>query len=441
MIFKHYLSILFFLSFTSYAQIGLVDHLEDIEKNDLKEILANKYLRVLTTKNAFDYYIYQGYHKGYQYEMVKQFVKYLNSKYLKKSKIKIQFDMIPVEYDDLIPMLKEGKGDIIASNLTQTNHRRKQVAFSIPYLKVNEVLIKNKNIKTVKSVFVRQSSSYYESLKKTHYTVKTVLEELTTVNIIELVSHGKYPATIADSYLADISLRVFNNIEVVKPISAIRSISWGVRFNSKNLLKELNQFIPTIKQGSFLGNLYKKRYFQNVSRILQNKKENRISKFDRPIKKFAKIYSWDWRLLVSMCFQESRFNPDLHNKWGAIGLFQIKQMTANEPYVGIAHIKGKQNIENNIHAGIKYLSWINKRYFKYKKKIKQKDKIRLSLAAYNAGPRRVLRAMKLAKRMKLNPHKWFRNVELAMAELHYMEPVTYVSEINKRYVSYKLLGF
>jgi membrane-bound lytic murein transglycosylase MltF len=261
------------------------------------------------------------------------------------------------------------------------------------------------------------------------------------VNLIELVSLGQYEATVSDTVYTKISKSVFNNITILKtPLKSNQKIAWAVRKKSSNLLEEVNLFIPKIKNGSYLGNMLKKRYFNDVSRTLNNQKLKRISKFDTLLKKYAKIYKWDWRLLASLCFQESRFNQKITNKWGAIGLFQIKQMTANEPYINIPNISGIKNVEHNIHAGVKYLSWIKNRYFS-KKSIPLKDQYRLTMAAYNAGPARVRKAIKLAKKLKLNPNKWFRNVEYAMAHMRKLEPVYYVSEINKRYVSYKILGY
>jgi len=420
----------------------LSSHINYQMYNDLDDIIKNRYIRFLTPKNAFNYYIYQGKHKGYQYELVKKFMDHLNKKYTKKNEIKIQFEIIPVDNNKLIPMLNEGKGDIIAANLTKTQGRGKLISFSTPYLQADELIVRNKNIKKVETVYVRKSSSYFESLNKSKYITKTVPETLDTVNIIELVSLGKYPATVADTSFARISEKVFKNIVVeAKPLAPRRNISWGVRKGSKQLLAEINLFIPKVKKGSFLGNLLKRKYFNDVSRILKDQKEQRISKYDSLIKKYALKYGWDWRLLVSLCYQESHFNPNINNRWGAIGLFQIKQMTANEPYINIPNIKGLKNIENNIHAGVKYLSWIKNRYFDKNKDIEEKDKFRFTLAAYNTGPARLRRAIKLAKKLKLNHNKWFRNVELAMAKMRKTEPVNYVSEINKRFISYKLLGY
>ncbi len=437
----------------------LSDHLDHVRFGGLKRILKERYVRVLTTRNSFDYYIYQGKPKGIQYEMVREFVKHLNKKYAKgKNQPKIQYEMIPVDYDQLIPLLKQGKADLIAAGLTVTPAREKKILFSKPYRLVDEVIVTRKELAeepvTGKTFYVRKSSSYYESIKKYNRSVKRkwrvktsfASEELNTENIIELVSLGKYDYTVADSYLAEVSASVFEKIHLhkVKPFGKDQKLAWAVRKEDTTLAEEINAVLPKIRKGSLLGNVFSDKYFGDINTIKSNNFNlgtSFISDYDELIKKYSKMYGFDWRLVAALCFQESRFNPDIVNKWGAIGLFQVKQMTANEPYVNIKNITGRNNIENNIHAGIKYLSWIKKRYFDSNKDMTEKARIRMAMAAYNAGPARVLKAIKLAEKMKLDPNRWFRHVELAMLALRKSEPVTYVSEINKRYVAYLLLGF
>ncbi|UCG21390.1 MAG: lytic transglycosylase F, partial [Deltaproteobacteria bacterium] len=70
--------------------------------------------------------------------------------------------------------------------------------------------------------------------------------------------------------------------------------------------------------------------------------------------------------------------------------------------------------------------------------IRQRDRVRLALASYNAGPAKIRRARALAQEKGLNPNRWFRNVELATLQSVGREPVRYVSNINKYYVTYQL---
>ena len=116
-----------------------------------------------------------------------------------------------------------------------------------------------------------------------------------------------------------------------------------------------------------------------------------------------------------------------------MGIMQIRPATAADPNVGFPDIR---ILENNINAATKYLSFLQNRYFD-DAVIRTQDKVRLSLAAYNAGPVKIRRGRKLAKEMGLDPNRWFRNVEIAMLEIVGQETVRYVSNINKYYVVYK----
>jgi membrane-bound lytic murein transglycosylase MltF len=434
----------------------LAGHIKHKRFGGLKRVIKERYIRILTTKNSFDYYIYQGKARGIQYEMAREFTKFLNRRWIKKGDLKIQFELIPVDHDKLIPQLLAGKADIIATGMSITPARKKQVTFATPYRKVDEVIVtRAENILQDyhgKKFSVRKSSSYYEAIKNYNKKVKpeeflkveVVDENLQTGDIIELISLGKYDYTLADSYLAEMALNTFGGLAVHENHSFGKDVglAWAVKKEDSKLLRELNKFMPKIRKGTLLGNVFDKKYFNDFNRIRSAEfdfKTSHISRYDQLIKKYAKKYGFDWRLLAALAYQESHFNADIVNKWGAIGLFQVKQMTANEPYVNIKNITGKDNVENNIHAGIKYLHWIKKTYFDPVEGMSEKAKLRMTMAAYNAGPGRVLQAIKLARKMKLNPLKWFRNVELAMLRLHKTEPVTYVSEINKRYVAFLLL--
>jgi membrane-bound lytic murein transglycosylase MltF len=165
-----------------------------------------------------------------------------------------------------------------------------------------------------------------------------------------------------------------------------------------------------------------------------------LSTYDDEFRNYAEQYGFDWRLMAAMAYQESRFRQNIRNRYGATGLFQIKPKTAKEPYVDIYPIAGEENASNNIHAGVKYLAWIKNRYFDGIEEMRERDRVRLALAAYNAGPATIINARNKAKRMGLDPLRWFRNVELALLAMRKPEPVKYVSEINQRYLSYVMLG-
>jgi membrane-bound lytic murein transglycosylase MltF len=64
----------------------------------------------------------------------------------------------------------------------------------------------------------------------------------------------------------------------------------------------------------------------------------------------------------------------------------------------------------------------------------------MAFAAYNAGPGRLRQLRSETGKRGLNPNVWFGNVERVVSERIGRETVTYVSNIYKYYVTYKLLS-
>ena len=421
------------------------------QKISLKEILNKKYIRFITTPSAFDYYIYQGQHKGFQYELAKSFVKYLNDKYLENDPVKIRFEMVPMDFTNMIKALRDGRGEIIAANLTITDERKKIISFTGHINETQELIVTRKELlnKSIwrKKIATRKGTSFFEHVKKWNklnnerfLAIDYADSDLDIENILELLAYGKFDYAFTDSHIFDLAKNIYPSLAKTKtqPFKEKRKIAWATRIENIDLLDELNEFIPRIRKGSLYGNIFHNKYFSDLEMISNARNTDKISQYDRLIKKFARKYDWDWRLCIAIAYQESRFDASINNKWGAIGLFQIKQSTASEPYIGINNIKGIKNVKNNIHAGIKYLNWLKKNIVK---KAKGDEKIRLTLAAYNAGPGALKKAQEVTKKLGLNPNVWYENLEIGFIHLKKLEPVKYVSEISKRYLSYKLMGF
>jgi membrane-bound lytic murein transglycosylase MltF len=133
-------------------------------------------------------------------------------------------------------------------------------------------------------------------------------------------------------------------------------------------------------------------------------------------------------------YQESRLDQSTRSSAGAVGVMQLLPSTASDKNVGITEI---ENIENNIHAGAKYMRFIRDRYFS-DSNMSPTDQTMFSFAAYNAGPARVTKLRKEAAELGLDPDVWFQNVEVIAAKRIGRETVQYVSNIYKYWVAYKL---
>ncbi len=433
-------------------------HMSETYFNDLPGLLQKKYIRVLTTLNRTNFFVSNGHLVGYEYALLNKYQEFLN-KQMDNEKLRVVLEFIPVARDELIPKLVNGYGDIAAAGLTITAARKKKVAFTKPYLTgVNEVVVSHKGrfqpdrVEDLsgKKVYVRKSSSYYDSLTKLNKRLRRdgkkpvqivkVSEEMETESILEMVNSGAIDITVADSHLAEAWSEVLPDIEIYENVTLRKNskIAWMVRKTNPKLRASLNKFLKTHKRGTLLGNIYFKRYYKRVDK-LKNPKEikewEKLKRYKGVIMKYAARYDFDWLLVVAMAFQESGLDNGRKSESGAVGLMQILPSTARDKKIGIKNV---EKLDNNVHAALKYLDFLRTHYFN-SDEMTRRDQVRMALAAYNAGPSNILKARSLADKMGLDKNKWFRNVEIAVLRIIGQETVRYVSNINKYYVLYQTL--
>jgi len=430
-------------------------HLTESYAEDLDGLLKRKYIRVLTTYNRTNFFIARGKLRGFEYALLKKYQDALN-KGITRKELQIVIEFIPVARDRLIPDLVDGYGDIAAAGLTVTPERQKQVDFTAPYVTgIDEVLVTHKMVSPIQdvtalaghSIFVRPSSSYHESLLALNrqlsaqglWPVRIVQadENLETEDILDLVNSGAIARTVCDSHIAAAWAEILTDIRLAGDVTFRRGgdIAWAVRKTSPALKASLNRFAKTHRKGTRLGNIFFKRYYENTTWIknpLAGDTGKRLAAYAPLFKKYAARYGFDWHLISAVAFQESGFDQRKVSPQGAVGIMQIRPETAADPRVGIPDIN---RVENNIQAGVKYLSFLRNHYYS-DATILPRDRVRFSLAAYNAGPVKMRRARTKAAKMHLDPNRWFRNVEMAMLKIVGQETVRYVSNINKYYVIY-----
>ena len=421
---------------------------------DFDEMVQLLTIRALVAYSKTFYFIDRGRQYGISYEALKEFEKFVNKK-LKTKTLKIQVVFIPVSRDELIPSLLNGLGDIAAANLTITTQRQKQVDFSNPFGSgVKELLVTGPSAPSIKSIddlagkeiHVRRSSSYYESLiqlntsfkKARKSPMKLVLADETfeDEDLLEMVNAGLIPMIVMDSHKAQFWKQIFDNITVHQDI-AVRTggeIAWAFRKNSPKLKAVVNEFVKRHKEGTMLGNILLKRYFKNTKFVKNALSETELKKYNSKVqlfKKYAGEYDFNYLMIVAQAYQESGLDHSKRSPAGAVGVMQLLPTTAKDPNVNIANI---EKLENNIHAGMKYLRFIIDRYYK-DEPMDDVNKLLFAFASYNAGPARVRGLRKEAVAMGLDPNVWFRNVEIVAAKSIGRETVQYVSNIYKYFIS------
>jgi len=425
---------------------------------DLTDMQARHVIRVLVTYSKTNFFIVKGKPQGFDHDLIERYGRFLK-KHVSHGTIPTRILYIPVPFDQLIPGLLEGRGDIAAAGLTVTEGRRRQVAFTNSYLpQVEEIIITRRDLNTLatledlskKDVYYVKGGSYGAHLKQLNarfrnrdlkpiHTVEAS-ENLATEDLLELTNAGVINYMVADRPVAELWSGVLDRI-MLRPDLAIHKggrLAWAVRKNNPKLLHSLNTFIRTHKKGTLVGNVLFQRYYKDrkwISNPLTNKERRKLDRFIWLFKKYGAQYGFDWLALAAQAYEESGLNQQLKSHRGAIGIMQILPKTAASRAVNISDI---DQADNNIHAGVKYLAHLRDTYFS-DPTLSPEERIYFSFAAYNAGPTRVQRLRRLAKKMGVSPNKWFFNVELAALKYVGREPVRYVANIYKYYIAYKLI--
>jgi membrane-bound lytic murein transglycosylase F len=387
---------------------------------------------------------------GFEYELAREFAE---SQGLRMDVI------VPRRGENLLTMLVEGRGDLVAAALTPTDQRNRWgVEYSQPYNFVSQVVVKpvgegglkNPSDLAYRTVYVPHSSAYWNTLSRLRASgvpviVQAAPEHLEAEELIGLVGHGVYPLTVTDSHILDLELTWRDDVTAAFPLGDPVPLCWAVRWSNPELLEAVNEFIEEEYRGLTYNVLHSK-YFEDPKKIRRHVRyrsnTDELSPYDRMIKRYADEHDFDWRMIVAQMHQESGFDPRARSFAGAVGLLQVMPRTAQE--LGFTDL---QDPETNIEAGLRYLAWVRERF---EEDLPVRDRMWFTLAGYNVGPGHVRDARRLAAEQGLNPDRWFDNVERAMLLLSRpeyargakhgycrgREPVEYVREIQSTYEAY-----
>ena len=422
---------------------------------DFDGMVKRRRIRFLVPYSKTYYFVDRAVQRGVAYDITRIYEADLNKR-LKTGHVRIDVHCIPVARDEMIPALLAGKGDVVVANLTITPERLKRVDFTNPFRRdVSEILITGPGADPVatvddlagKEVYVRKSSSYYESLeklnqqfaeaKKPPVRIRLAPETLEAEDILEMVSAGLVKMTIAETYIGQLWQKIFPKLTVHSNI-AVRTggdIAWMIRKQSPQLMADLNGFLARVEKSGQKNELLQ-RYFKNTKWAKGATSKDELAKFERTValfRKYGEKYDVEYLLLMAQGYQESELEQSKRSPVGAIGVMQVMPATGRDMRVGDIH-----QIEPNIHAGVKFLRSMMNEYYA-NEPMDRLNKGLFAFASYNAGPGRIRQLRKLAAQRGLDPNVWFNNVELMAAEKIGRETVTYVSNIYKYYLAYQLI--
>ncbi|MBF0431183.1 MAG: transporter substrate-binding domain-containing protein [Fibrobacteria bacterium] len=448
-------------------------HMPPGELFDLAKIKERGTLIALCRYDPNTYFIYKGRPMGFEYEMLSLLAKHLG--------VKLEM-RVPRDWNNVFALLESGEGDIIGANLSVTLNRLRVATFTEHFRTTRQMLVQRKprNWRAMKvheieqnmirnpinligqPVYVLKDSPHQKRLQHLaeeiggRINIVEAPQEWDQSYLIKRVAEGTIKHTISDENIAKGYEAYYGNIDASTPISFPQRVAWAVRQDAPQLLNAINAWIAVhrdTKNPRF--NIIFKKYYRNraafaerlSSGYIYGQKGGSISPYDKLFKKYAKDIGWDWKLIASLAYQESRFDPHIKSWMGAVGLMQVLPSTARE--LGVSYL---ENPKNNVIAGTRYLA----RMLKLWQRIPdEKERVKFVLASYNAGPGHLFDARALVRKYGGDENVWDGNVaeylrKKADKKYYYdevvkygycrgEEPFKYVEEILARYEIYRSL--
>ena len=264
------------------------------------------------------------------------------------------------------------------------------------------------------------------------------------------VAEGTPRYTVAPENLAELQEEHYVNVEVLPVLGEPDRVVWAVRQNAPALHRALDEWLTA--NAERVADQYR-TYFEDrqgfkerVASSYLTSETGRLSRYDAMIKRAAADLDWDWRLLASQAYQESRFDPAARSWAGAVGILQIMPATARE--VGVRRLRDP---EENLAGGVRYLEKLDAYWRRHLPDITPEERLKFVLASYNAGMGHVQDARRLAEKHGDDDARWddvaywllrlsepavYNDDAVRYGFVRGLEPVTYVALILERYRHY-----
>lgn len=427
--------------------------------NELERIRETGTLRAVVDYNSTNYFVYRGKPMGFKYDLLKELTNDLG--------VNLEI-IVSNNMAETFEGLQNKRFDLIAKNLTITRQRNTLVDFTVPLEQTVQVLVQRKKENSEDSVYinstlelggkkvhVQKNTSYYRRMVNLSEEIGENIEIIEDTiygveQLIARVAQGEIDYTVCDENIGLLNKTYYPNLDVSLKVSFPQNIAWAVRKGSTEWKEYLDNWISEFKRTRKFHILYHK-YFESP-RIAERMESDfhsisggNISIYDDYIKEISEEYGWDWRLIASVIYHESRFNPEAESWAGAYGLMQIMPSTARS--------LGVDNFEQptqNIKAGVLLLDWLDDQLSESVPD--STERIKFVLASYNVGLGHVKDAQRLARKYGKNSEIWDDNVDFYLrnksSEKYYKDPVVrwgycrgdesyfYVSKVLTNYQQY-----
>ncbi|MGD8440298.1 MAG: transporter substrate-binding domain-containing protein [Holophagae bacterium] len=376
---------------------------------DLPEIRVARVLRVVTRNSPTTCYVTRGGLVGFEYELAVAFAR--------EQRLRLELSIPPPDVDPL-DWLEQGFGDIAMLHEPLDPPRDGHFLVSTPYRRVDLVSVSARRqaglwtFEDLAGVRVAASGPVGRLISllplDPSLDVVPVPDGFDAFGALKKVARGEVDVAVVDRDAARLELETASGLHTGPVVLPDVELVWVLNTSSPVLRDRVDAFLDRAARSGLVRQLASKNLSGRQVRLsprLPPIPDGDLTPYDEYLTWAARQFGLDWRLLASLMYEESRFDPDAVGPGGSSGLFQFMPFTWRELGVEDPHHPGEA-----IEAGARYLRSLMDKFAD----LDLPDRVAMAIASYNVGPRHVFDARRLAREMGLNPDRWLGNVETAM---------------------------
>ena len=443
----------------AFAQSSNLSTVEsEIWTGTFEQMLQRGLIRVAVPYDRTIYVNDKGVPKGIAIEMSKAMQTWFTKQHAAELKGKaLAIKLVPTQYADLLPSLTAGKADMVMGDLGlyQPSKNAHDYLLHHAYKLDREVLVSGPSAIAVTSpedlagqtIYGGRNTNFPATIQeinkglrqkgKPPVNIVSPVGTLDGEDLLEMVDAGLIPFVIIGDWKAKLWQPIYKRMVIHDDIFTKDAgwIGYGVRSSNQDFSDAIKGFIGSDGYDQALK-AYREQDFKAHMQGLKDPIEKSVwARFEsmRPLfQKYGTQYNLDPLFIAALGFQETLLNQSAVSKVGAIGVMQLMPATGKSLGVGDIHL-----LEPNIHAGADYMNQLITKYFP-DAQFKGDNRALFAVASYNIGPNNVAKARDQAKEMGFDPNEWFGNVEFVATQRMGYEPMIYVRNVYKYFISYEL---
>lgn len=407
------IALLFNVMFSCGSSGKGIDHGESIDT-----------LRVVTLYGPTSFFNYRGELMGIDYDNIRRFA---------EDEGMVMEIHTARNINDMISELKDGKAHLAAypvPSIAEYNEEvihcgPKDVSWQVLVQKKGDSIISDVTQLVGKNVAVEKDSKFQYRLENLNEELggginiePITADTITSVDILRMVNDGNLKLAVVDSDIAALYSSAFPGLDTSLRLSSDQAASWVVAKGLDSLANKIDTWENRTHSSEFIKDIYKRYYDRTLSEDLdfnlsyfKNRKEKgdkNVSAYDEIFKRYSSISGYDWHLLAAIAYCESRYNPSVESRFGALGLMQVMPATAKAVGVDPSSLV---NPDNNVKAAARIIKKLDDTL---KSKVEDpEERMKFIVAAYNSGLGHIYDSMALAEKLGLDPQRWVGNVSIA----------------------------